>query len=84
MGTKYGTIQKINIIDRDWSIEKNALDIPTRKGMDVEVAYKQDGKCFILLGMVISTYQGGGKYGPANFVPSYFKPAEMNCANINK
>lgn len=84
MGTKYGAIQKINILDKDWTVLKNDLDIPVKKGMDVEIAVKENGKCFIISGMLISVYEGGGKYGPVNFQVSYYSPAEMNCANVNK
>lgn len=84
VGTKYGVIQKINITDRDWTVIKNDLDIPVKKGMDVEIAVKEEGKCFIIVGMLISDYEGGGKYGPVNFQVSYYSPLEMNCANVNK
>jgi hypothetical protein len=56
------TVTKVNITT-GWTIEKNVLDIPLHKEVQVNMAVKKgDGSCAIASGYMRCTYEGGGKY----------------------
>lgn len=67
-----------------WTLEKNALDIPLHKEVEVNIAIKKaDGTCAIASGYARSTYEGGGKYSaPLLIMPTH--PIALDCANLNK
>ncbi len=67
-----------------WTLEKNALDIPLHKEVEVNMAIKKaDGTCAIASGYARSTYEGGGKYSaPLLIMPTH--PITLDCANLNK
>ncbi|HCL05758.1 MAG TPA: hypothetical protein DHW64_07270 [Chitinophagaceae bacterium] len=67
-----------------WILEKNALDIPLHKEVEVNIAIKKtDRTCAIASGYVRSTYEGGGKYSaPLLIMPTH--PITLDCANLNK
>jgi hypothetical protein len=78
-----GSILRVSIVDRDWFIIKNNIDIPVSKKMEVECATKKDGKCYKVYGYLKCVYEGGGKYSNPQF-SSYGDLREMNCENVNK
>jgi hypothetical protein len=79
---EYGTIQRIVLLESDWSIIKNEFGLPLRKVLDVDVASKLEGKCYHVTGRLYCEYSGGGTYA----APKYYhdNKIEMNCANISK
>ena len=76
-------VTKVNITTI-WIIEKNALDIPLHKEVEVNLAIKKaDGSCAIASGYVRATYEGGGKYGaPLLIMPTH--PIVLPCENLTK
>lgn len=78
----FGAIQRIVLVDSDWSIVKNEFGLPLRKVIDVNLATKLEGKCYRVRGTLYSEYAGGGTYA----APKYYSDTkiEMNCANISK
>ncbi len=75
------TVIKVHIVSH-WVIEKNVLDIPLNKELDVNMAIKKaDGSCALAAGRVRAEYEGGGKYGsPYLSMPS--PPTTVPCENI--
>lgn len=75
------TVLKVHIVS-NWVIEKNVLDIPLNKELDVNMAIKKaDGTCALAAGTVRCVYEGGGKYGAAYLtMPS--PPTTVPCENI--
>ena len=75
------TVVKVHIVS-NWVIEKNILDIPLNKELEVNMAIKKaDGSCALAAGTVRSVYEGGGKYGAAYLtMPS--PPTTVPCENI--
>ncbi|MFT3682048.1 MAG: hypothetical protein QM791_17365 [Ferruginibacter sp.] len=59
------TVTKVNIVT-PWIIEKNGIDIPLHKELQVNLAVKKaDGTCGLASAYVRQVYEGGGKYGGA-------------------
>lgn len=77
------TVTKVHITT-NWTIEKNALDIPVSKEVEVNFAIKKgDGTCAFATGRMYSVYEGGGKYGAAYLImPS--PPITIPCENLPK
>lgn len=75
------TVIKVNITS-NWTIEKNILDIPLHKEVQVNLALKRgDGTCAIASGYVRCTYEGGGKYSaPSLIMPT--GPLTIPCENL--
>jgi hypothetical protein len=75
------TVTKVNITT-NWNIEKNVLDIPLHKEVQVNMALKRaDGSCAIASGYVRCTYEGGGKYSaPSLIMPT--GPLTIPCENL--
>ncbi len=75
------TVTKVNITS-NWTIEKNVLDIPLHKEVQVNMALKRaDGSCAIASGYVRCTYEGGGKYSaPSLIMPT--GPLTIPCENL--
>ena len=75
------TVVKVHIVS-NWVIEKNVLDIPLNKELDVNMSIKKaDGTCALAAGTVRCVYEGGGKYGaPYLTMPS--PPTTVPCENI--
>lgn len=75
------TVVKVHIVS-NWVIEKNVLDIPLNKELEVNMAIKKaDGSCALAAGTVRCVYEGGGKYGAAYLtMPS--PPTTVPCENI--
>ena len=71
-------------ITTGWTIEKNVLDIPVSKELEVNFAIKKaDGTCALATGRMYSVYEGGGKYGkPYLIMPS--PPITIPCENMPK
>jgi hypothetical protein len=71
-------------ITTGWTIEKNVLDIPVSKEVEVNFAIKKaDGTCALAAGRMYSVYEGGGKYGkPYLIMPS--PPITIPCENLTK
>lgn len=84
LDSKYGKVLRVTIVSTGWNVSKNAFDIPTSKGMNVDLAVKQDdGKCYYIKGHVSRPYEGGGNYGDL-FFNIYNFEGEMNCDNVTK
>lgn len=81
--TKYGTIQRIVLVSRDWEINKNEYGLIISKSIDVQVATKLDGKCYKVRGYIAADYAGGGTYSTSPTFVTQDKE-EMNCNNISK
>ena len=77
------TVTHVNITS-DWTIEKNALDIPIEKSVQVNMAVKKaDGSCGFATGTVRQAYEGGGKYSaPGLTMPSSI--IVVPCENLPK
>lgn len=59
------TVTKVHITTV-WMIEKNVLDIPLHKEIEVNLAIKKaDGSCGLAAAYVRKVYEGGGNYGEA-------------------
>lgn len=65
-----------------WVIEKNVLDIPLHKEVEVNLAIKKaNGTCAIASGYARSTYEVGGKYSaPLLIMPT--PPIVIPCENL--
>lgn len=75
------TVVKVHIVSA-WTIEKNVLDIPLHKELEVNMAIKKaDGSCALAAGYVRAEYEGGGKYG-APFLLMPTPPTTVPCENI--
>ena len=75
------TVVKVHIVS-NWVIEKNVLDIPLNKELDVNMAIKKaDGTCALAAGTVRCVYEGGGKYG-APYLTMPTPPTTVPCENI--
>lgn len=82
--SKYGKVIRVTVASTGWSINKNAFDIPTSKGLTVDYAVeKEDGKCYYMRATIGRTYEGGDTYGPMWFSQPYVD-GEMNCNHVNK
>lgn len=77
------TVTLVNITS-DWTIEKNGLDIPVEKNVQVNMAVKKaDGSCGFATGTVRQAYEGGGKYSaPGLTMPS--PVIVVPCENLPK
>jgi hypothetical protein len=77
------TVLQVNITS-DWTIEKNVLDIPIEKSVQVNMAVKKaDGTCGFATGTVRQAYEGGGKYSaPGLTMPS--PVIVVPCENLPK
>jgi hypothetical protein len=77
------TVTLVNITS-NWTIEKNALDIPLAKEVQVNMAVKKaDGSCGFAAGTVRQVYEGGGKYSaPGLTMPS--PVVTIPCENMPK
>lgn len=77
------TVTLVNITS-NWTIEKNGLDIPLEKNVQVNMAIKKaDGSCGFATGTVRQAYEGGGKYSaPGLTMPSPVITAP--CENMPK
>lgn len=75
------TVTKVNITSA-WTIEKNVLDIPLHKEVEINLALKRaDGTCAIASAYMRCTYEGGGKYSsPALILPG--NPITIPCENL--
>jgi hypothetical protein len=77
------TVTKVHITT-NWIIEKNVLDIPLHKEVQVNFAIKKgDGTCAIASGYMRCTYEGGGKYSAASLIMPT-GPLTIPCENLNK
>lgn len=75
------TVVKVHIVS-NWVIEKNVMDIPLNKELDVNMAIKKaDGTCALAAGTVRCVYEGGGKYG-APYLTMPTPPTTVPCENI--
>lgn len=77
------TVTLVNITS-DWTVEKNAFDIPLSKEVQVNMAVKKaDGSCGFATGTVRQVYEGGGKYSaPGLTMPS--PVITVPCENLPK
>ncbi len=77
------TVTLVNITS-GWTIEKNGLDIPLEKNVQVNMAVKKaDGSCGFATGTVRQAYEGGGKYSaPGLTMPS--PVIVVPCENLPK
>lgn len=76
------TVTKVHI-SSNWTIEKNSLDIPLHKEVEINLALKRaDGSCAIASAYMRCTYEGGGKYSaPALIFPG--NPITIPCENLD-
>jgi hypothetical protein len=76
------------ISSSDWTIQKNNLGEPINKIMYYQIAYKNaEGDCCLGKGVIVRTYEGGGKYASAhaNYAGKAGKhDGAINCDNVNK
>jgi hypothetical protein len=78
-----GTLQRV-VLTSNWTVVKNEFDIPKRKYMEVQAAFKgTDGKCYKAYFNLFREYEGGGNYGQV-YMDDDQPKQEMNCANVNK
>ncbi|MBL7746292.1 MAG: hypothetical protein JNM19_02590 [Chitinophagaceae bacterium] len=77
------TVVKVNITS-SWVIEKNLLDIPLHKEVEVNFAIKKaDGSCAFAAGYMRSVYEGGGRYSAASLIMPG-APQTAPCENLTK
>lgn len=77
------SVTKVHITS-NWVIEKNILDIPLHKEVEVNFAIKKaDGSCSLAAAYMRCTYEGGGKYSaPTLLMPG--APITVPCENLSK
>jgi hypothetical protein len=76
------TVTKVNITT-GWVIEKNILDIPLHKEVQVNIAVKKvDGSCAIASGYMRCTYEGGGKYSAPTLLFATPPITIIPCENL--
>ncbi len=75
------TVTKVHI-SSNWTIEKNVLDIPLHKEVEINLALKRaDGTCAIASAYMRCTYEGSGKYSaPSLILPG--NPITIPCENL--
>lgn len=76
----HGTVQLLNITAPEWTIVKNDLGLILHKKLRVEMGTKKDDKCFLVIGYLVSDYEGGGNYTNPRYILDY--STEMNCKNV--
>lgn len=91
IGVRTAEIQiKRVVIRTDWYIKKATTGIPLYKGVEVEVAYSYQGKCYFTMGVVLKNHQGGGRYSGLTLdndlstFTNYDKGVGIKCENIFK
>jgi hypothetical protein len=66
-----------------WRLEKNSLDIPVKKEVYVNMAFKKpDGSCGLAVAYLVQEYEGGGKYGGAYMTMPSILAAVVPCENL--
>lgn len=82
-GVDSGTPLRTVITSAVWQVKKNDFGYPQYKYLDVDIAVKKEGKCYLSYGQIRRNYEGGGSYGGEYF--NYWGiQSEMNCDNVNK
>jgi hypothetical protein len=91
IGARTSEIQVKRIVIRtDWFVEKNSEGVPLYKGVEVEVAYSYQGKCYFTMGEVVKNHEGGGRYSglaldsDLSTFTNYDKGVGIKCENIFK
>lgn len=82
-GVDSGVPTKAVITSSVWQIKKNDFGYPLYKYLDVDIAVKKDGKCYLAYGQIRKSYEGAGVYG-GEFFNYWGLQTEMNCNNTNK
>ncbi len=76
-------VTKVHITS-NWTIEKNILDVPLHKEVQVSFAIKKaDGSCGFSSAYMRQIYEGGGKYSAANMIMPN-SVLTVPCENLNK
>lgn len=76
------TVTKVNLAS-SWRLEKNSLDIPIRKEVYVNIAFKKPtGECGLGVAYVIQEYEGGGKYGAPYMARQGILARAVPCENL--
>lgn len=66
-----------------WRLEKNGLDIPVKKEVYVNIAFKKpDGNCGLAVAYMVQEYEGGGKYGGAYMTMPSILATVVPCENL--
>lgn len=82
-GVDKGVPLRTVITSSVWSVKKNDFGYPQYKYLNVDIAIKKDGKCYLAYGQIRKSYEGAGTYG-GEFFNYWGSQEEMNCDNVNK